>query len=147
MLLAAFTVPPLIAEDAADDRRRHTGAAHDRPNPHHTYATPVAGSATADVSPTVRPAQPVSVCQLGFVNKPCCNRCQCRPDRFGPTALCLGPVTRWVPPTATTVFISAGEQTAVAGISAGGRYRNPGVVVCCVLIDAPPFDGAIAVAD
>src|SRR5437667_4960403 len=73
-------------------------------------ATPVAGSATALTSATVRRAQPVSVCQLGLVTK----AEQPLPAPFHTVSVqprAFDARTRLVPPTAVTNRDAAGNST------------------------------------
>src|SRR5580693_8390564 len=79
-------------------------------------ATPVAGSATAETSATVRLLQPVSVCQVGFGSKlahpepaPSAGDVD-QTDSLQPRALLAA--TSDVPPTAVTYGDAAGYLTS-----------------------------------
>src|SRR5579859_3966200 len=78
-------------------------------------ATPVAGSASAETSATVRFLQPVSACQVGFGSKlahpePAPSRADAdQADSLQPRALLAG--TSDVPPTAVTYGDAAGYST------------------------------------
>src|SRR5262249_24951478 len=99
-----------------------------KPNVWYT-ATPVAGSATAATSATVRIEQPLSVCQAGLASTieqplPGPPKVLCQTDSDQPRALTSR--TRAVPPTAVTYCDAAGYVTPKSSSPELATTATPG---------------------
>src|SRR6266540_1493386 len=109
-------------------------------------ATPVAGSATALTSATVRPEQPPSVCHDGFGNtleQPL--PVPLHTDSVQPRAL-EERVSR-VPPTAVTYCEEAGKESPNPESPAAAVSTWPGWLKAALALQALGFRRAVGVAD